>query len=396
MRADETRASRPGPSEQASSRRFLTAVEAFEECADLVGVWIVQVGGDRERFAPAGAGRFQALCVLEGEAQFGKGSGFGSSVLELSINVEGLLEIVDSIAELLKLTVDDAQATEACALSTAISDLTVNQQGLLVVVDGLVEPALVTVNEAEIDEGSTLALAVSYLSANSQAPLFVCGPAAGAQIQRPADRFHRCRLVGLNVSIVDEGAAGLFDVLIERDGCDGARPDLSLGASRALLPVVGVVRSHPQPEYGDRSGLDDAHAAIDRLLDRTAASVVEFDTRVDPRVVGIRSCAEIESLVTRMDIVITTRLHGLVLALRNGVPALAVDPIRGGAKVLAQARAVGWPAALACDAATNEALDAALAFCLEPAAASRAADCAARGAQRLAGLAAELRRTLGG
>jgi hypothetical protein len=34
----------------------------------------------------------------------------------------------------------------------------------------------------------------------------------------------------------------------------------------------------------------------------------------------------------------------MVLALRAGTPALAVDPVAGGAKVSAQARACGWPA----------------------------------------------------
>lgn len=43
------------------------------------------------------------------------------------------------------------------------------------------------------------------------------------------------------------------------------------------------------------------------------------------------------------DLVVTTRLRGLVLALRNGVPALAVDPVVGGAKVAAQGRAWDRP-----------------------------------------------------
>ena len=47
-----------------------------------------------------------------------------------------------------------------------------------------------------------------------------------------------------------------------------------------------------------------------------------------------------------MDVVVTTRLHGLVFALRGGVPALAIDPIAGGAKVAGQAEAIGWPAIL--------------------------------------------------
>jgi hypothetical protein len=42
----------------------------------------------------------------------------------------------------------------------------------------------------------------------------------------------------------------------------------------------------------------------------------------------------------------TMRMHGLVLALKHGVPALAVDPVAGGAKVTAQSRALRWPAVL--------------------------------------------------
>ena len=51
-------------------------------------------------------------------------------------------------------------------------------------------------------------------------------------------------------------------------------------------------------------------------------------------------------MIARSDVVVTTRLHGLVLALKNGVPALAVDPVAGGAKVAAQAAAWGWPVLL--------------------------------------------------
>ena len=52
-------------------------------------------------------------------------------------------------------------------------------------------------------------------------------------------------------------------------------------------------------------------------------------------------------MIGRADVVVTTRLHGLVLALKQGVPALAVDPVAGGAKVAAQAAVWGWPVLLA-------------------------------------------------
>lgn len=54
-------------------------------------------------------------------------------------------------------------------------------------------------------------------------------------------------------------------------------------------------------------------------------------------------------MLARLDLVVTDRLHGMVLALRAGTPALAVDPVAGGAKVTAQARACGWPALVAAE-----------------------------------------------
>ena len=59
------------------------------------------------------------------------------------------------------------------------------------------------------------------------------------------------------------------------------------------------------------------------------------------------TAAQVEAVIGRVDVVVTTRLHGLVLALKHGVPALAVDPVAGGAKVAAQAAAWGWPVLLA-------------------------------------------------
>ena len=60
---------------------------------------------------------------------------------------------------------------------------------------------------------------------------------------------------------------------------------------------------------------------------------------------------------------VTTRLHGMVLSLRQGVPAVAIDAIPGGAKVTRQAAALGWPAALRADV-SDEALGKAWDFCL--------------------------------
>jgi hypothetical protein len=65
-----------------------------------------------------------------------------------------------------------------------------------------------------------------------------------------------------------------------------------------------------------------------------------------------------------MDVVLTMRLHGLALALKNGPPAVAVDPFSGGDKITAQARAVDWPCAFAVDKASEDVMDDALRFAL--------------------------------
>ena len=44
-----------------------------------------------------------------------------------------------------------------------------------------------------------------------------------------------------------------------------------------------------------------------------------------------------------MDVVITTRLHGTVLALKNGVPVIPIDPIADGAKITLQVKSLNWP-----------------------------------------------------
>jgi hypothetical protein len=80
-----------------------------------------------------------------------------------------------------------------------------------------------------------------------------------------------------------------------------------------------------------------------------------------------------------MDLVVTTRLHGLVLALKNAVPTLAADPVAGGAKVSAQAQAWSWPAVVCAQpdgSLDRGALDRWRDWCLSPAGALAASGAA--------------------
>jgi Polysaccharide pyruvyl transferase len=228
--------------------------------------------------------------------------------------------------------------------------------------------------------------------------VFACGPVGPhLAVRELIDRFAVCRRAAINVSLVGDPAWRPFDLLIERDGAEAPRPDLALAAGPSECPpVLALVKTHRQAEYAG-ARLDDAHSAFDRLLASREAAVFAVDTVLDPQIPGRRTAAEVKAILAKADVVLTTRLHGLVLALAQGVPALAVDPIPGGAKVLAQAQALAWPAALTVDAIDDVALEQHLTWCLTVEGRQRARVCADAGIERVeeihAALAAYVRRS---
>lgn len=175
-----------------------------------------------------------------------------------------------------------------------------------------------------------------------------------------------------------------FDVLCERESDRRAHPDLALASDGPLVPVIGLVEVHPQTEYGDRARHEDVGRAIRAALAETRGAVVPIDTRLDANATGLRTAAEIESVIARCDVVVTTRLHGMVLALKNGVPAVVIDPIAGGAKVRRQAERLGWPVCFTPETAALEEIAAAVTTCLRGAMSEEARACANRARAALA------------
>ncbi|GAA2237582.1 polysaccharide pyruvyl transferase family protein [Streptomyces nogalater] len=192
--------------------------------------------------------------------------------------------------------------------------------------------------------------------------LFVCGPVYGPQVAGLHARFRSCTRLAAGVSVVDpaDPAATGFHTIVARDGTAApARRDLAADAPLGPLPpVVAVVLSSGQGEYGARRRHAQVNDAITGWLRGKDCARVPAETRL--AVDDWRLCATAEqflALVARCDLVVTTRLHGLVLGLRAGTPVIAVDPVAGGAKVTAQARAADWPALVAADALTFPELD---------------------------------------
>lgn len=216
--------------------------------------------------------------------------------------------------------------------------------------------------------------------------LFVCGPFGnGPPVRDFLARFVGRRLVGLNLTMLDPLEAwNPFALLIERDSSLTARPDLAFLAEQPRVPVVGVILIHPQPEYRERDLHRRANDAIRRFVATHDVAAVDIDTRLDLNNAGLRTAPAIESLIAKMDVVLTTRLHGLVLSLKNGVPVVAVDPVAGGAKITRQAQLLGWPLLLKADDAEGAALQAAFERARSPGAGEQAREAARRGLTSLA------------
>ena len=222
--------------------------------------------------------------------------------------------------------------------------------------------------------------------------VFVCGPFGnGEPVSDLLRRFGDRRLLGVNLSMLDPLEAwNPFDLLLERDSSRVNRPDLTFLAKAPRVPVVGVVQIDSQREYGARDRHKSANDAIDRLVASRPMAVIRIDTRLDMNKTGLRTAEEIESLIARMDLVLTTRLHGTVLALKNGVPAVAIDPVSGGAKIRRQAETVGWPVVLASEHLIDRALEQAYEYCLTAVARDQARACA----ERATGMLADVRDKL--
>jgi Polysaccharide pyruvyl transferase len=210
--------------------------------------------------------------------------------------------------------------------------------------------------------------------------VFVCGPFGnGWPITAFLPRFAGCYLVGLNLSMLEPlDAWNPFDLLLERDSSSCDRPDISFLSRQAKVPVVGVVLISSQPEYKELDVHRLANDAIQRFVASREMSVVHIDTCLDGNSTGLRSADEVESLIARMDLVLTTRLHGMVLALKNGVPAIAIDPVAGGGKVQRQAKTLGWRLVSTADALTDETLQQAFDYCLTEDARAKARECCQR------------------
>ncbi len=128
-----------------------------------------------------------------------------------------------------------------------------------------------------------------------------------------------------------------FDPLFERDSDQSTRPDLTFLAETPSVPVVGRCLVKNQTSYEGRQRHGEAAALFDRLISESNFAAVDIDTRWYREKNSLKTPAHVFSLMKRLDLLLTNRLHGMVYALKASLPVVAIDAIEGGAKVVAQA-----------------------------------------------------------
>ena len=179
------------------------------------------------------------------------------------------------------------------------------------------------------------------------------------------NRFSHCRTVGINLTLVEPVSVwDPFDVLLERDSDRCTRADLTLLADTQRVPVVGRCLVHRQRSYQGLECHEKARKLIDAVIQNRGWAVIDFDTRWYKAKNSLSTPAQFLSALERVDLLLTNRLHGMVYAIKAGVPVVAIDAIKGTAKVSAQAKALGWPHCIPIEEATLSRIESAVDECL--------------------------------
>lgn len=201
--------------------------------------------------------------------------------------------------------------------------------------------------------------------------VFCCGPVmkSNRKLVALVDAFSHAYKIGVGISLFPEdhfNHYNPFDYALSRESTENDQEDIAIIAPESVCPeitgkralTVGLVLRSKQGEYGaENCKSDEANELLRNLArDLTGRNASLLARIFNPgsrtgRIVEIDnhlgSCRgapeEIECRYRQCDLVLTTRFHGAITALRNGIPFVAVDQIRGGAKVKKLLSRTGYP-----------------------------------------------------
>jgi|GEM_PF-5114094 len=136
------------------------------------------------------------------------------------------------------------------------------------------------------------------------------------------------------------------DISTARDG--PGRPTSAdfavLAPSEDAARIAAVMLRGHQPEYRQAPSVHHGvEAAVTVALNATLHYQVQLNTRNPAGLSPGKAAAALELLLEHAAVVITSRLHGIVHAVRAGVLPIVIDEIIGGGKITACATAFGLP-----------------------------------------------------
>jgi hypothetical protein len=183
--------------------------------------------------------------------------------------------------------------------------------------------------------------------------IYVCGPFGKNGYLK---KFSHCFKIGLDISIQNDESSYIdknecLDFIISRESPNENNPELAFKAKSDKVLVIGVALVHPQGEKNE-SAHEEVEKAIKKYFNKSKHASIILDTMINVSIAGndirrnkanIATISQLEALIRKCDVVISSRLHGLVYALKNNVPVVAIDPIVGGRKITAQSKEINWP-----------------------------------------------------
>jgi len=189
--------------------------------------------------------------------------------------------------------------------------------------------------------------------------IFVCGPILRhhPETQSLFIKFDGIRRIGVSVSLFPADHFNYldpFDEALAREGKPERFEDVAIVAPSSIYrsplarkkpPTIGISLRGHQGEYGEElclweRAMQIANEAANTVIEQQGGRIVMIENHL--RRSGLPQDA-IEAQYANCDLIITTRFHGAMMALRHLVPFVAIDQIHGGAKVLRLVGATLWP-----------------------------------------------------
>lgn len=190
--------------------------------------------------------------------------------------------------------------------------------------------------------------------------IFTCGPILKNHRWLPLlfEKFRHCIRIGIGVSLFPTDHFNYydpFDYVFAREGRSSAFEDIAIlspqtakpgnAENKSKLINIGISLRGKQSEYGDAICM---HDKVDEYVSE-ACSFLRKEFPIN--VVNIenhlarsgKTPQEIEMQYSACKLILTTRFHGAMLAIRNSIPYIAIDQIKGGAKVHRLLYDKGWP-----------------------------------------------------